>query len=338
MKQTDLRATTDITVIDDYLISKGLPKEEIDSIRQTYNIYFQISMAAEIFQKNNWNNFSTLDLTALVSPKEIIIPGRNSVTVALKELYGNENENSLINVNNMALFRKFTENYYGNLFEARKIWPNFQPGKKDWKENINIPLSIDKKVSQLLGLIWIDGTAYTENGVRILLEGKQDDRQLYNEYLIDFLKSVFNYKTTVQNSDFVKAGIYSKAINTWLIKDLKYDILSHGRGVDKNKKRILPKNMRFLDSDIRRGFLEGIIAGKLYLSLTERRAYFIDKKRVMTDAIEYLLKKEEIAYSICGKGIYFNSTSTKRILFDYVLLNPKHVKAKEHLSAECDGR
>ncbi len=327
--QTDLRATKDIKIIDSYLIDKGFPKEDIDSIRSEKDIATKIFQAAEVFKSIGWNDFSIYDLGAVVHPKNIG-EKMGPIFKALNELYANDIENSPLDTNNMASLRIFTDNYAGNFLKANKIWPKFQPGRKDWKENINIPLSIDDDVARILGIIWVDGTAYNGVGIKVLLEGNLNDREFYDKYVGPKIKTAFNYNVHTYNTDVPTIGINSKAINTWLIDDLGFDIMSDGTKTSKKEKRI-PPSINFSDEKIRKGFLEGIIAGRTSISMSCKRLTFSDNNGLLTDFLIDILDSENIFYTNCKKGIYLNVCETQRVLYEYELLNPKHINSRKAL-------
>lgn len=329
LSQADLRVTKDINTIDSYLTDKGFPKEDIDSIRLSNEIITKIFEAAKVFKTIGWNDFSVYDLGAVVNPKEIDVK-MSPIFKALKELYSYDIDNSPLDINNMALLRIFTDNYTGNLLKANKAWPEFQPGRKDWKENINIPLSIDDDVARILGTIWVDGTGYNGVGVKVLLEGNLNDREFYSAYVSPQIKEIFNYDAHVHKTDVPTIGINSKAINTWVIDDLEFDIMSNGGKMSKKEKRI-PPSIDFSDEKIRKGFLEGVIAGKTSISISDKRLIFSDSNGVMTDFLKDLLNSEKINYKNQKKGIYLNAGETRRVLHEYELLNPKHLNSKKEL-------
>lgn len=324
IKQVDLRAMKKNSDITEYLTSKGFPKEDLDLIRSYNVIDAKIFAAAETFKNIGWNNFSSTDLILVVAPEEITRAGVKSTYSVIKELFSDVTDTGA-NANYMATLRIATGNYSGNLDKAHKVWPNFKSGKKDWKEGIVIPLKIDSRVARLLGVMWVDGKTRTSPGIHTLLEGNINDKPFYEQYVIPEIIDIHNYNVRLQKTDVTRIGIYSTAFSEWLLKDLYFDILN------KPDERILPY-IGLSNAEIRKGFIEGVIGGRASIAISERRVYFTDKTHKMTRALGELFELEGLKFiPSISKGIYFNNSQAEELLFNYEVINPKHLEKRKLL-------
>lgn len=184
-----------------------------------------------------------------------------------------------LKITNIHLLREEFGNYSGNLIDAKRVWHNFQAGHCDWLRSVRIPTEIDTVVAMLLGVYWADGSIFTsDNKIYLELDGSHKDIDFYEsvvgpcvEQVHHIIESVFltpikykvgsSWKPFSRNYPRFKIG--SRAIATWLRDDL-------GFSEDRGKPQVE------LETDLKKAFLSGLIAGKG--SINNQRELYIHSR------------------------------------------------------------
>jgi|GEM_PF-4813891 len=331
--------------VNSYLVQEGFSLPELSRIRSIDNPLLQLREAGKLFSDLGWHNFSQIQLAMVIVPWETQ-KRNNMISSILKKMYSKKrdelNEQYNIGTNCMQLLREETGNYYGNLNEARKIWPKFVPGTRDWKNNITLPLTIDKKVAQLLGVIWVDGTFNVQsdatNPDRVTFEGRQTDEKFYSSFILPTVKDIFNYisetKTIVRRGTFPGSSlpekiseyftptikIHSTAVTSWLSYDLGFS------SIYTRIQRDLP-DLNWKDDIVASGFLEGVIAsrGRVIASSSGMSLEATENDPVFRMAISELLRLNNITHSEIKRGIYIPKGEKSNMAKKYDFINPSHV-------------
>ena len=161
------------------------------------------------------------------------------------------------------------------IIKARKVYPGFTASQRDWRTFPTIPLEIDVKEAELLGIIWSDARKNdrkrgTYEGIELFLIGRCNDFEFYEQVVGPRVKEVFNLSGEVKKHknkstiDYTRKGkkynftgtstepcvrIGSTAIATWLCEDMGFPDLEAVL-------ELLPLTRQKL------AFMEGYLAGK----------------------------------------------------------------------------
>lgn len=342
-KCLEARKEWDQADVDSYLIQKGFSRDKLARIRSIESCAEQLEEAGKAFARLDWHDFSQTQLAMVTVPWEMQ-KKRNVVSGKLTRTYREErdqlNEEGL-NTNCMQLLRENTGNYHGNLRQARGVWPKFIPQTRDWKNDIILPLSIDRRVAQLLGIIWVDGAFNLQkdatNPDRVTVQGREADIELYDSFVLPNTEGLFNYHTTVKiekkvgdmskikpsnrrkyDCEFPVIKICSTAITTWLYHDLGFRLLCNE--IDRD----LP-DLNWGEEDVRQGFLEGVIAGRGGFSVSNKNMRFLTSQEPLTEAIKELLRMNDVEFSqVSNRGVYIWGEATRELIDNYNIVNPKH--------------
>jgi hypothetical protein len=191
------------------------------------------------------------------------------------------------------------------LLKARGVYDGFSIGLLDWGKFVKIPLEIGIKESELLGVIWSDARKSDQkNKLDFLLAGRRSDFEFYRKFVGPRVREVFNlpgevagrtYKPSkpfekrkrkrhkARKEPYIRLG--SKALTTWLCKDMGYPSLETVLDLLALKRHKL-------------AFMEGYIAGKGYAGLTRtlRRMEITSTEK---DKIEFIRKTlKELGFKI----------------------------------------
>ncbi|MFA6088237.1 MAG: hypothetical protein WC755_00105 [Candidatus Woesearchaeota archaeon] len=328
------------------IVTKRLQIKEsyLSWIRRIFDNNEKILEGAKLFKQYKHTQFTKKDLENLI----FNLNKGADIDKILKRQYKQEalmyKNNENLDANYMALLRRDTDNYRGNLFAARKIWSKFVPSDFDWLHDITLPIHVNGDELRLLGYLFADAEIKTVKMLsgekiprKIRLVGNNNDLSIFEKYLSKIVLKLFNYnilddegKIPIKNFKNIvgKSGnfhtyslpmveINSKAITTWI----SYDI---GIEIDKNQRK-LPKSIITLAA--KKNFLEGIIghatynASKKYLELRKKGDSY-------NTTIKDLFSEFEMNINLKNKGqvIYINTEYTKRIFETFELINPIHEK------------
>lgn len=175
--------------VNEYLANKGLTDETLRGIRRIPSPEERLYEAGYVLAGMGWYNFSVTDLAMVVSGNLWSRNKGNTYARKAGDLVRREYQSQAeelnkggLNTNSMHLFRENVGAYHGNLAEARSVW-NFEAGKDDWRDSIRLPLRVDDKVAQFLGIIWGDANIQKQTTARnpdhTTLFGDTEDFEFY---------------------------------------------------------------------------------------------------------------------------------------------------------------
>ncbi|MEK6861727.1 MAG: hypothetical protein AABY07_07190 [Nanoarchaeota archaeon] len=211
-----------------------LTRGELRGIKRG-NLEARIKRAICILNNSGVIGIGAKTIAVLVSGKDLEI---SSVQIKkfVRERYGHKfhsaKEDYGFDIPLLQPIREELGLYDGNLYDAKKVyWNGLTPSSYDFLRNVRIPLSVDKKLAELLGIIWAEGRyELNENTVRIHLDGKEKDLEVYDKRIRTMIKDIFNLVVNLQVIETThmvngkirsyhnpRLSIVSKAINSWLI-------------------------------------------------------------------------------------------------------------------------
>jgi len=258
-----LMATAEDPTTRDRLLKQtyGITDNELAYVRAQSSLEVRAVEAAKLLFKRAQDSapgiessqLTTLTLAAIASdtwnkPRS----RRSAFDRAVKGRYkSNDLDTRLENIRNIHFLRDEVGAYSGNLFDAEKIYPNFQTSKDDFLKSVTLPLEITPKNAYLLGVLWSAALIKSSSGILTALitdyndpivPGEKAQKFEYLDTLIDPIFDMFNLKEKINaipesrskpvqltrsgktfevaRKAYPNIGIGSRAACTWLMDDV----------------------------------------------------------------------------------------------------------------------
>ena len=330
----------------------GLTYADLTYFREPDKMMERIYRAAEWLADNGYRNQITQYLLAALT---YVTYGENRfedynrevgtiISKNFKDERKETEEKFGLDITNIQLLREEVGAYDGNLYEARHVWPNFQPSKDDWLRSVKIPTRIGFEEARLLGIDWGDGhikNDLEDNHYIFPLKGNQDDFELYG-IVGKEINRIHHVKDLIRENKGDKKfpwggnryswnnpalDISSKAVVTWLMDDLGFPCPKENVG--------LPR-IDFTEEQ-KTGFFVGIVAamGELKknneLGLTDKDSIFIQNLEDLSKDLGFTPRwdcrprmHEDIYY--ISYQLMFSPREVRRMYERNWLFNPKHLK------------
>lgn len=212
------------------------------------------------------------------------------------------------------IFREEIGAYQGNWREALFEYDNVSFSNSDLYNDIQIPLDIEVRESELLGSFWADGSLQDTN---LYLRGSQNDFEFYS-ILANRIESVFNYDAEIYNiredPNLPKIEISSRAITDWLRDAV---------GFKENKENLKIPDLN--DSELMKSFLSGVLSAGCHLKngsglfITQKEEKWLQGIQKLCN--EYEIKEEETPDKDTFT-IEFDSDETREALEKGLITNP----------------
>lgn len=231
------------------------------------------------------------------------------------------------------LLREEIGAYSGNLYDAKKMWPEICVSAYDWLKDVRIPCTIGRQEATLIGIYLSAGNIVSSDGKHYRLElwGRNDDFEFY-ETIDDMVLRMHNNKPISLQKHSSGGFTYnipgreisSPAIMTWLLNHLQFSKNS-------TKKRV-PLVLKTHEQ--RTGLLAGIIAAGARIYANDDHGRTRWRMRIEDNDREYLASVKELAESIGYHPVLgpqhnyvdFNKEDIKQMVREGLFINPTHMR------------
>jgi len=354
----------------------GIKAHELAQVRDSSPLDERVVLAAELLLAKaqditpgaESSQLTTLTLAAIASDSwDKPRSRRSSLDRAVKDRYQSEAlDTRLRNIPNIHFLRDEVGAYSGNLFEAEKVYPNFQTSKDDFLKSTTLPLEITPEHAYMLGVIWSAALIRDTSGILATVIADYKDpinpemkkqRFRYLETLIDPIFDMFNLNEKITaiperrpkivqvtrgdrtfeatRKAYPQIEIGSRAACTWLIDDIGLYTPDRRPNLLVNEKgKVLTNLDIFPDREHMLYFIAGIIdqiasVGVGYNKISETHFPYARHKLRDPNMVETInnLKRQLSTPTVENQGeIYFPARLMRGLLAQELIRNPNHLK------------
>lgn len=303
----------------------------------------------------------TLFNIGLIAKGDLKTAPHQLVTNILRKEYrgwmGTTEEETGLRPSYSQLLRQSLGLYKGNLYEAKKVWPELAVSEYDWLKDIRIPTKIGVDEGFLIGVYFAHMTLLAEyvenrNTRRTLLFGKNDHFPLYDKVVLPLMKKIHNFaemetrhqgpkeeqRRQTRREKGKKAYQYnipgfeisSLVLTTWLTECL---------GMPLDRKWIVLPEIEEVAG--RFGMLQGTIAaeGHLYVYQNRTRMLVEDPEESYTESVAQLSKEfgldpREGEKSYGNPYLDYSKSDVLEMARLGLLRNPCHIEAVKPIAGE----
>ncbi|MBS3106479.1 hypothetical protein J4419_02340 [Candidatus Woesearchaeota archaeon] len=314
-----------------------LSHEQLAQIRARASLEDAIHEAAEAFAVGGHHSITLDDLASATQTE------RSTIWLRLKAFYGaeaGERSTERSKVSTIQILREKTGNYLGNLPVALECWPKAAPSEADWRHSHRLPLEIDRETAQLLGILFSKGVLYkSSKDMRysnvLFVLGRKDDTAFFETRLAPLLEQAFGMRARVEYQEVTASPSFplkgpsyirpritvdSAVACTWLAYDLGF--------AEQGRLSVVVPGLTWDDKIARKGFIEGVIAASLSIRRSGNSSFQFSEPRSGA-VLASILGRCGIPYTESRRpgqqqNLYLGRPTTRRILGEYALLNPRH--------------
>jgi len=272
-----------------------------------------------------------MNLAALIfSDWDDPVSKAKKVHYQLKKLYSSERESFLaefgVKLPYIEFLRQEATGRKLNCLKAREKYKNFEVSREDIQRNVSLS-DLNYESCVLLAGYWGRGILSLKNRYTIQLSGGKNDFDFYENWVKNAIWRVHNLEVEIKSvpikgyeAETPRISIYSRAIATWLSRDLDFPT---------PKVNINLPNIKWSE-ERKQGFFDGIIAfmgGSLGrskdLALHDHDLCFIENLSNLSKELGYqpkIIPEEGFEEKSHSYRLYFSPKEVRRMN----LINPKH--------------